>query len=507
METEIELKFFVEPEFSENLRRKIADMKILQASCRELGNIYFDTQDNWLRQHDIGLRIRRFDDVYVQTVKTSGRVVAGLHQRPEYNAEHDSNSPNLSLHPQDIWPLGRELSLLQSEIEAIFSTNFTREQWLIGMADGSQIEVAFDQGKVISGTSEDPICEVELELKSGQADSLFTLARSLGEDGGMRLGNLSKAARGYRLAQGYEGDEVKPLSLVETHRDDSVESCFVNSLEHALSHWHYHEQIYFENPSNQALVQISNSISFIRQILTVYGGIVPRRASAILRQELKWLDEELSWLRLSDYIDDLSEDKGHALRKLDARKLLLKKLAESKEQLPSPEEVVALFTSSRYTGLLLDLSRWLMGRGWHPFLDEKSKEKMANAIKPFSQHQLDRTWAELMEAFPPQTEISRQEYIDQRYGLMRNLYTGICFASLYDIDQRNSFRMPWDDLLHGIDDLLTLEPLQELLSDDDLDDDDKTQLEKWIARQESSILHAMGQTRAMSVEAQPYWNS
>ncbi|WP_210443884.1 inorganic triphosphatase, partial [Vibrio crassostreae] len=89
METEIELKFFVSPEFSETLRNKIAETKVLQHSCRELGNIYFDTADNWLRKHDIGLRIRRFDDVFVQTVKTAGRVVAGLHQRPEYNAEHD----------------------------------------------------------------------------------------------------------------------------------------------------------------------------------------------------------------------------------------------------------------------------------------------------------------------------------------------------------------------------------------------------------------------------------
>ncbi|MCG6507549.1 CYTH domain-containing protein, partial [Vibrio parahaemolyticus] len=152
----------------------------------------------------------RFDDVYVQTVKTAGRVVAGLHQRPEYNAEHNCNDPDLSLHPADIWPAERDIATLQSELVALFSTNFNREQWLIGMPDGSQVEVAFDQGLVIAGDREDPICEVELELKSGQTDALFTLARQLCEQGGMRLGNLSKAARGYRLAADYLGDEVKP---------------------------------------------------------------------------------------------------------------------------------------------------------------------------------------------------------------------------------------------------------------------------------------------------------
>ena len=184
METEIELKFFVSPDFADSLKAKISDAKILQHSCRDLGNTYFDTPDNWLRQHDIGLRIRRFDDVFVQTVKTSGRVVAGLHQRPEFNAEHTCNSPDLSLHPADIWPQSKSTEELQAELHPLFSTNFTREQWLIGMPDGSQIELAFDHGHVVANEKEEPICEVELELKSGQTEALFTLARSICCDGG-----------------------------------------------------------------------------------------------------------------------------------------------------------------------------------------------------------------------------------------------------------------------------------------------------------------------------------
>ncbi|MDG3089091.1 inorganic triphosphatase [Vibrio hannami] len=505
METEIELKFFVSPDFVDKLREKIADTKILQNSCRDLGNTYFDTPDNWLRKHDIGLRIRRFDEVFIQTVKTSGRVVAGLHQRPEYNAEHTCNEPELTLHPDDIWPEGKSLSDLQSELTPIFSTNFTREQWLVGMADGSQVEVAFDLGVVVAGDQEEPICEVELELKSGQTDALFTLARTISEDGGMRLGNLSKAARGYRLARGYTGDKVKSLRLVDTREKDSVETCFIKSMEHALSHWHYHEQIFIERPSLSALREISYAITFVRQVLTVFGGIVPRRASAILRQELKWLAQELEWLSIADYIDDLCDDKGHALRKLDARKRLVQGLKEDREELPDREQTLMLLQSARYTGLLLDLSRWILARGWQPFLDDKARDKMARPVRRFSEKQLDRTWAELIEAFPPERELTRQEYIDQKYRLTRNLYTGVCFAAIYDIEQRDAFRLPWADLLHGIDDLLTLKPLQKYV--EILDDEEKSQLERWLVRQELSILHAMEQTRVMSIEAQPYWNA
>ena len=45
-----------------------------------------------------------------------------------------------------------------------------------------------------------------------------------------------------------------------------------------------------------------------------------------------------------------------------------------------------------------------------------------------------------------------------------------------------------------------LEPLTEKL-----EGDEKVQLERWLARQEVSILHAMEQTRQISVEVEPYW--
>ncbi|MCV5372961.1 hypothetical protein OFD18_32745, partial [Escherichia coli] len=87
--------------------------------------------------------------------------------------------------------------------------------------------------------------------------------------------------------------------------------CLINSLEHALSHWHYHEQIYSERDSVEALREISNAIRFIRQTLTIFGGVVPRRASAILRQELKWLEEELVWLDEHAHLEELLDDKGN----------------------------------------------------------------------------------------------------------------------------------------------------------------------------------------------------
>jgi triphosphatase len=503
METEIELKFFVLPEFSNILQSKIADAKILQQSSKNLGNIYFDTPNQLLRKHDIGFRIRRFDNVYVQTLKTSGRVVAGLHQRPEYNAEHDSNHPNVSLHPIEAWPEQINLSQLQQELEPLFSTNFVRQQWLIAMPDGSHIELAFDQGEVIAGEDVALICEVELELKSGQTDALFTLARTLSEEGGMRLGNQSKAAKGYRLAGGQLSDEIKSLSTVKILPSDSVEACFIASLEHALAHWHYHEQIYIERSGAQALQEICTAISFIRQILTAFSDVIPRRASAVIRQELKWLNEEFTWLDQAKYITALTEDKGQPLRRLDAQKQIVSNLSTQFENLPDREDCLALLQSSRYCGLLLDMSRWILTKGWQPFLDHPAKEIMETPIEGYSKELLNNTWQQLLDAFPVGSSLHCEDYVVQKSCLSRNLMTGICFADIYEEDRRSKFRMPWEDLLAGIDDLEMLEPLR--VQVELLDGEEKEQLIRWIERQERSLLHAMDQTRNAGVDIPPYW--
>ncbi|HIF9168894.1 TPA: CYTH domain-containing protein [Photobacterium damselae] len=503
METEIELKFFVFPEFSTQLLTKISEMKILQQSSRLLGNVYFDTPDQQLRQHDIGLRVRRFDDVFVQTLKTAGRVVAGLHQRPEYNVEITGQEPDLSLHPQDAWPEGLDIAALQQQLCPLFSTDFERQQWLVAMADGSQIEVAFDQGQVSANGKSEPICEVELELKSGQTDALFTLARELCAQGGMRLGNLSKAARGYRLATDYTGDEVKALGLVPASNNESVEQVFVRSLEHALEHWLYHEQIYVERQEQAALIQITQAISLLRQILVVFGSMIPRRASALLRQELQWLEGELDWVEEAENIQDLLSERGYQLKKLNARKQIMQLLEARYDELPERDDMLRLLQSGRYCGLLLNLSSWILSHAWQPFLDDKSREKLAISAKTFSDGFLTRSWQELQDVFPLERQLSRLDYLDQQPRLLRNLMSGVCFANLYDEERRNNFRLPWLDLLQGVEDLRELEPIRQICPQ--FSDDDLQQIEKWLERKDESLLHAMDQTRQMGIELTPYW--
>lgn len=85
MAQEIELKFIVNHSAVEALRDHLNTLGGEHHDPVQLLNIYYETPDNWLRGHDMGLRIRGENGRYEMTMKVAGRVTGGLHQRPEYN--------------------------------------------------------------------------------------------------------------------------------------------------------------------------------------------------------------------------------------------------------------------------------------------------------------------------------------------------------------------------------------------------------------------------------------
>ena len=62
------------------------------------------------------------------------------------------------------------------------------------------VEVAVDQGRILSGERARPLCEVEFELKSGNPAVLRQLALKLSASVPVFLNVISKAEQGYHLA-------------------------------------------------------------------------------------------------------------------------------------------------------------------------------------------------------------------------------------------------------------------------------------------------------------------
>ncbi|GGB54129.1 CYTH domain-containing protein [Shewanella inventionis] len=271
MAAEIELKLFIQKQ-DHDLLVKILDSLPRSSPQRhiKLTNGYFDTHDLQLRRWDMGLRVRGFDEQLEQTIKTAGSVVGGIHSRPEYNVSIDQKRPNLSLFPNEIWPVGYNINEVNSALECIFETNFNRQTWHINTQD-SIVEVALDIGEIVANGKNEPICELEFELLSGQASSLLPLAIEVAKSVPVRLGKASKAQRGYQLAGKSPAVATSPLDKMPTQDVNQNKETIKHTLANALECWQLIEQrLAVSSLTQQAplWVQLLECIELVKSSLT-----------------------------------------------------------------------------------------------------------------------------------------------------------------------------------------------------------------------------------------------
>lgn len=163
-----------------------------------LRNIYFDTEDWRLNQARIALRIRGRNGQFIQTLKTKGAAVDGLHQRIEWDWPVACPELDLDvLRQHEQWPSTIDSSLLRP----VFETNFMRHAAEVEFMS-SRIELAIDIGEIIAGDRRVVLQELELELRSGEISDVLELGRKLKQCLPLESSDISKAEQGYRLADG-----------------------------------------------------------------------------------------------------------------------------------------------------------------------------------------------------------------------------------------------------------------------------------------------------------------
>jgi len=195
MSNEIEIKLAVSDQAFNELQEHLKNFTCLVHKKQFLSNTYYDYPDHFLAKQKMGLRIRQEDQELTLTLKTNGEVVGGLHSRPEYNVPLTEKETPTNAQLRELYPFEQ---LPSSTLQPIFSTDFNRTFWLITFG-ASKIEVAFDQGKILSGEKTQPICEIEFELKEGLISDLFHFVSLLPFEQDVYFSSASKAKRGYQL--------------------------------------------------------------------------------------------------------------------------------------------------------------------------------------------------------------------------------------------------------------------------------------------------------------------
>lgn len=154
---------------------------------------YYDTPSHSLSERRWTLRRRMENAVSVCTLKTPGK---GL-ERGEWEVRCDSIESAIS----ELCKLGAPNELLDLCKEGLVvscGAKFTRRAGMFTLRD-CVLEIALDQGVLIGGGKEVPLCELEVELKEGSKEAMEAFAAELAGIYGLQPEEKSKFARALAL--------------------------------------------------------------------------------------------------------------------------------------------------------------------------------------------------------------------------------------------------------------------------------------------------------------------
>ncbi len=175
----------------------------------------------------------------------------------------------------------------------------TRRIWDVQNGD-TAIEVVLDRGTISAGDWHTSICEMEMELKSGQPQALFDLARKLDGAVPVRLGVLTKPERGDLLRQALWGVvKAGPAAL-----DDEMTTAeaFQVIVQACIKQFRLNEDLLLVSRSPEPLHQARVALRRLRSAFSIFKPLLGIDAARGLSDSLRELAGELGLARDLDVL-------------------------------------------------------------------------------------------------------------------------------------------------------------------------------------------------------------
>ncbi|HEX9947959.1 MAG TPA: CHAD domain-containing protein [Allosphingosinicella sp.] len=386
-----------------------------------LRTTYFDTPGGDLRRAGYSLRLRQKGRTFVQTVKHRGSDSGGFSSRAEWEKRNDSAA--LDFEAVKATPVGKLLSKrdMKKRLQPVSETEVRRTTWLVRRGE-SAVELILDEGKVTSNGREEPISEIELELKQGPRSELFRLSSELGQGLTLRMGVMSKSERGFRLLEG-RTPRVRKAEKVKLVPSMSVGEAFAAIVQSCLRHFRLNEPLFANETNARALHQSRVAIRRLRSALTLFKPVLTDAETDRLRSELRWIAGQLGEARNLDVLLAAKSPEG---RTPDPAKR--KELRRARKE--AYARVHTALAERRLPALILDLVAWSEAGAW------RSGDLAGEPISGFATARLERGWKRVRK----QAKALRALDADGRHRLridMKKLrYAAEFFVALTPKDRR-----------------------------------------------------------------------
>lgn len=199
---EIELKYTINSkEIASQIWEDKDLMKMEEPDTREtvfMNATYFDTEDYDLCRNDMAYRVRCEGDRLIASLKWGGKNEGALHTREEINI------PVVDMHPNPVTfeesDIGRDLIRIigGKPLHPVMEMHIQRRRFRID-TQISLLEISVDSGEILTEKGSAPICEVEIELFSGEQEDLLKVGQQLMDKYGLVSEKRSKFYRGLVL--------------------------------------------------------------------------------------------------------------------------------------------------------------------------------------------------------------------------------------------------------------------------------------------------------------------
>lgn len=352
-----------------------------QAQTYSLENTYYDTEDFALSRAGCALRVRKVNDGYVQTLKTRGQNISGLHQRDEWEMPVEGPALNMALFPEDALPQG----VTAENLKAVFATDFQRTCWNIrqGISD---IELVLDSGLVKAEGQQDSILELELELKSGDVEDLFALALDISKHIPLMPSDVSKAERGFRLC-GRAFSKAPELPRIVAQQ--SIESAFCALFGYEMEQLNLHWQSFWQTQQWAHLQSFLMTLGNMATEIDWFKRMMPEAQSQMATAHIQWIEQQLlpilSWwpacFALSRDAEKDSQDVAYRLQQSKAKKAL--------------SALNALQDNPELGFRILCLTAWLHTQGWQKGQSDEHRRLSSRSITEGIDYCFDKALNEL----------------------------------------------------------------------------------------------------------------
>jgi triphosphatase len=440
---EIEVKLRADPGKIAKVRSSRWWRELEGVRRQALHSIYFDTNDQQLRDSNISLRTRTDGHAIVQTVKMLNGFSNSVARR-EWEALVPDPIPDPSLVIDPALPADFR-KLTSADLRQMFDVNVKRETRRL-QSGRAQIDVSLDDGAVTAGQQREAVHEIELELVAGDLKDLFGETQRISDTVDGRLYARSKADVGYALTQADRRHWSRAPKL-RLAPEMTAREAFRRIVLHSLAHLTTNDDCARLNLDIEGVHQCRIAMRRLRSAFKIYRPLLRGKRIDPIEDAVRWLGRVLGVARDLDVLQaELLAPAIKVIGEAEHLAPLIDRLEARKAD--AYQAVGEALASARYRHLLIDLCA--LGHADDFGKVKKDGPGLDQPLVDLASDALSRAHRKLLKRGQGFETLSKSERHAVRIALKRLRYALDFFSGVFEAKSKKKFVKKLTQLQDGL---------------------------------------------------------